>query len=585
MANGRALSDTIPEIPGYGEFVEIGSGGFSRVYKARQFEFNRPVAIKVLDSPLRDDDAVAAFERECRTMGAIWDHPNIVPVYASAFTTEGRPCIVMKLFHEGSYFQVLRRSGPIPIEELLLVGVKISGALAAAHEAGIIHGDVKPHNIFKSRFGEPALGDFGIATFVGQHSTNAPRGLSVHYAAPDLVEGEPGPNADQYSLAATIFTLAVGTRPFELPGDSSGDTNTQVLLRVLGAETPWLPDTFPQQLRNVIRRAMDRDPDLRYDNLNDLSTALAEVEQALKRPTTHQRPVSISPQERPVEARICLTCGTTHPPTASKCNGCGTALNVQTSHTETIPQPNLGTVSLSGGKVEVLDADLLVGRRPDTEALEPHQRAVTVGEGDRTISRCHIELRQNGWTLEAHIRGKNTQLKHLEDVSEVKPGAVANLAVGDTLYFGVDSSLEYTSGHGASAQKESATPSDGETNSDRQQPDVPNSPMLLRTIELSGGSKEILDADLIVGRNPTRQPLEPHQRAVTHGGDDRRISRRHVELRITEPHPTAICLGNLIVLERKGTNAELSSGDLIQLQPGDILNYGSNSWLRYEYGP
>ena len=196
------MSDTVPEVPGYGDLREIGSGGYSRVYRARQFEFERPVAIKVLNNRLKDSTAVAAFERECRTMGALWDHPNIVTVFASAFTSDERPCIVMKLFHEGSYSQVLRRAGPVVLDELLLLSVKVAGALATAHREGVVHGDVKPQNIFKSKFGEPALGDFGISTFVGRQDEDAPRGFSVHYAAPELIEGTPGPAADQYSAGS-----------------------------------------------------------------------------------------------------------------------------------------------------------------------------------------------------------------------------------------------------------------------------------------------------------------------------------------------------------------------------------------------
>ena len=469
-------------------------------------------------------------------MGALWDHPNIVTVFASAFTSDGRPCIVMRLFEEGNYYQLLRRNGSVPVDQLLIVGVKIAGALAAAHDAGVIHGDVKPHNIFKSKFGEPALGDFGIATFVGQHETNELKGLSVHYAAPELVEGEPGPKADQYSLAATLFTLAVGKRPFELPDGPGSDSNTQVLLRVLEAPTPELPEAFPEQLRDVIRRAMDRDPDLRYDSLGEFGTALSEVEQGLKLPRTHfpahslptderskdslkhdgqdrankqgvlpdgadesttggqpgrkrassktwrrqwhrrgetasqrdQHPASAeeSPHEdradaiveptpstperstdgspqaakpsdappagRTVKARVCVPCGHAHPVSVAACHRCGTVLNKRTSQIRSLSQPELGTVRLSGGQVESLDQDLVIGRHPTAEPLEPHQRAVTIGEGDRTISRRHIELRLNGWDLTAKGLGRNTRLEHRGTISRVDPGAVVDLMLGDT---------------------------------------------------------------------------------------------------------------------------------------------------------
>ena len=115
-------------------------------------------------SVLADDASVAAFERECQAMGGLSRHPFIVTVMASAFTSDYRPCIVMDLFEQGSYMQLLRRDGPLPLEELLSLSVRVGGALATAHQDGVIHGDVKPQNIFKSAFGYPALGDFGIAT-------------------------------------------------------------------------------------------------------------------------------------------------------------------------------------------------------------------------------------------------------------------------------------------------------------------------------------------------------------------------------------------------------------------------------------
>ncbi|MCY4663852.1 MAG: serine/threonine-protein kinase, partial [Acidimicrobiaceae bacterium] len=304
-SQGAQLGVTVPEIAGYGEFVEIGRGGYSHVYRARQYEFDRPVAVKVLNEPLKDSKAVDAFERECRTMGALWDHPNIVPVFASAFTSDDRPCIVMKLFHEGSYSQVLINSGPIELEELLVVGVKIAGALAAAHEARVVHGDVKPHNIFKSRFGEPALGDFGIATFAGHSKDAAPLGVSVHYAAPEVVDSDLGPSSDQYSLAATLYTLALGRRPFEASDPTESNSSTDVLHRAITRPIPQLPKRFPKEFRDIIWRAMSRDPGERYDEMSAFSTALSEVAAGLDAPPRRAaaRPGDTETHRRRLEAR------------------------------------------------------------------------------------------------------------------------------------------------------------------------------------------------------------------------------------------------------------------------------------------
>ena len=199
----------------------------------------------MLNARLEDYESEEAFERECRSMGLLSRHPYIVTVLASAFTSDHRPCIVMDLFPSGDYMTLMRRGGPIPLEELLSLGIRIASALSTAHEHGVVHGDVKPQNIFKSEYQYPALGDFGIATLGNKLGYDAPAGLSPHYAAPELIESgaaRPSPASDQYSLGATIYTLAAGRRPFE---SSSRESPQQVLVRTLTEPVPPLPSHLP----------------------------------------------------------------------------------------------------------------------------------------------------------------------------------------------------------------------------------------------------------------------------------------------------------------------------------------------------
>ena len=276
----------MPVVEGFVDLVEVGRGGFSRVFGAYQVAFDRRVALKVLNERLADDASVAAFERECQAMGGLSRHPFIVTVLASAFTSDYRPCIVMDLFEQGNYMGLLRRDGPLPLEELLSLSVRVAGALATAHQDGVIHGDVKPQNIFKSSFGYPALGDFGIATLRSRLVDSAGLGLSPHYAAPELIDigaGAVGAAADQYSLGATIYTLAVGRRPFE---SDHHEAPQQVLARALSAPTPTLPESFPRDLTSVLRRAMAREPQDRFPDLTAFAVALANIEHRLgHRPT------------------------------------------------------------------------------------------------------------------------------------------------------------------------------------------------------------------------------------------------------------------------------------------------------------
>ena len=124
-------------------------------------------------------------------MGLLSRHPFIVTVLASAFTSDHHPCIVMDFYEHGNYLLKLNREGPLSVQELLVLGVRMAGALETAHRHGVVHGDVKPQNIFLSEFGYPALGDFGIAALGGQPSDGT-LSLSVHYAAPELIEGSTG---------------------------------------------------------------------------------------------------------------------------------------------------------------------------------------------------------------------------------------------------------------------------------------------------------------------------------------------------------------------------------------------------------
>ena len=156
-------------IDGFEMGERIGSGGFSVVYRARQQSMNREVAIKVLNTGFATDAERRTFERECHALGRLSHHPNIVTVFDDAFTDDGRPCIVMELY-SSTYRERVEEIGPLPIDEVLSVGVRICGALQTAHDAGVLHRDIKPHNIFLSPYGEPALGDFGISTIDDERS-------------------------------------------------------------------------------------------------------------------------------------------------------------------------------------------------------------------------------------------------------------------------------------------------------------------------------------------------------------------------------------------------------------------------------
>ena len=261
-----------PIVAGFQNFSRIGSGSSSTVYSATQSQMNRPVAIKVMKAALTSEIDRRAFERECRAMGVLSQHPNIVTVYSDATTFDGRACLVMELYHE-NYRRILADRGPLALDELLLVGVKVAGALQAAHDTGVLHRDIKPHNVFVSDFGEPALGDFGISSIDDERATAIDSGLSVAYAAPEVIEdADASFLSDVYSLAATLHHLAAGDPPF-----SGGDLGS-VAGRVVSETPPVLDrDDLPESLQDLIRRGLSKVPNDRPDSAGDFAESLRDI--------------------------------------------------------------------------------------------------------------------------------------------------------------------------------------------------------------------------------------------------------------------------------------------------------------------
>ena len=201
-------------VPGFSVKRRIGVGGFATVYEAVQEDVQAPVALKVLAVDHTDERVRARFERECRTMGRLRDQRGIVPVYQSAFTSDGRPVIVMAYMPGGSLLDRLRSVGTLSVEEVTTIGVTLSRALQAAHDQGIYHRDIKPENILIDRDGQVALADFGLATVDDLlTSTRTDASLTPPHAPPERFLATEDANlaaGDIYSLASTLYQLLTG---------------------------------------------------------------------------------------------------------------------------------------------------------------------------------------------------------------------------------------------------------------------------------------------------------------------------------------------------------------------------------------
>ena len=268
----------MPEsIPGYRDLTRIGHGGFSVVYRAHQEAFDRTVALKVLRMS-SDEEVRRRFLREVKLTGRLTGHPNVVTILDAGTTESGQPFLATELYEAGSLKDRLRESGPLPAAEVAAIGAKIADALSAAHELGIVHRDVKPGNILVSRFGEPALADFGVGCLLDAATSSAVLdSFSPYHAAPEVISrSSPSPASDVYSLGSTMYELLSGRPAF----GGEGAEIAAVLWQIVHEPAPALHCPELPDLAEVIGRALSKKPDERQTSAAAFALAL----RALPRP-------------------------------------------------------------------------------------------------------------------------------------------------------------------------------------------------------------------------------------------------------------------------------------------------------------
>ncbi|PZS35957.1 MAG: protein kinase, partial [Pseudonocardiales bacterium] len=223
----RAASTEV--FPGFTDVFEIGTGSLATVYRAREIDTNRHVALKLLNVRDASPRALESFQRESIALGALSAHPNIVTLFRTFPVPDGRPVLVLELCSY-AVSDRLRGGAQLPVPEAVSIAVKVAGALETAHRGQILHRDVKPQNILITEFGEPALADFGVAML--QSSTQTTAGLfdfTTLHAAPELLEGGATSAAtDVYELASTLYQLIVGQSAFR---SYDGESPASVILR------------------------------------------------------------------------------------------------------------------------------------------------------------------------------------------------------------------------------------------------------------------------------------------------------------------------------------------------------------------
>jgi serine/threonine protein kinase len=262
------------EIAGFRLDELIGEGGMGVVYKARQLDLDRVVALKLIQPGLSGDmDFRARFQRESRLAASI-DHPNVVPVYGAG-EEEGVWFISMRFVDGTDLGEYLRsRDSPLDPPAAARLISQVADGLDTAHRAGLVHRDVKPGNILLDARLHPYLTDFGLTKQVTSQSLNTNTGIwigSINYAAPEQIEGNPvDARADVYALGCVLFETLTRRLPYSRDSDMA-------LMYAKVHDEPLPPSQvdprLPVEFDEVIRRALARRPEDRYQSAGDLGIA------------------------------------------------------------------------------------------------------------------------------------------------------------------------------------------------------------------------------------------------------------------------------------------------------------------------
>src|SRR5512139_619096 len=281
---------------GYALVERLGAGGMGEVFRARDRDLERDVAVKFLPERFTSDpDRLARFAQEARAASSL-NHPNIVTIHEIG-QTSGLPYIVME-FVDGQTLRRFIRDRAEPAKRTLDIAVQLADGLAKAHAAGIVHRDLKPENVMVTRDGYVKILDFGLAKLRADEPAGAQQagrddvetqpspgtvaGLilgTAGYMSPEQARGDPADHrSDQFALGAVLYELATGRRAFHR--DSVVQTLSAVIEHDPEPIAELNPD-FPAPARWIVERCLEKEPEKRYASTLDLAHELHGVREHL----------------------------------------------------------------------------------------------------------------------------------------------------------------------------------------------------------------------------------------------------------------------------------------------------------------
>ena len=285
----------------YRVVAKLGEGGMGEVYRAKDTQLDRDVAIKVLPASFAlDTDRVARFTREAKTLATL-NHPNIAAIYGLESSGSGPGSALVMELVEGDDLSTIIARGPLPLAEALPIARQIADALEAAHEQGVIHRDLKPANIKVRADGTVKVLDFGLAKALDANASSATADAmnsptltaagfaqgyggpgtqmgmiigTAAYMAPEQAKGRAvDKRADIWAFGVVLYEMLTGQRAFK--GDDISETLASVLKDTLAIDA--LPSGTPSRLRDLVARCLQKDPRQRQRDIGDVKLELDAI--------------------------------------------------------------------------------------------------------------------------------------------------------------------------------------------------------------------------------------------------------------------------------------------------------------------